>query len=159
MCLAEQLFFSARWKRGRTLGRDPCGLAMRRTEAALSPGVPGGQAVVLDMLIPLTWRAAYNWTEKDIPNMYYFYKFVCVLLIGFILNHWFFFFYSIFFLLQKWHVIILLGCRMWSNNHITIIAFVIWFTISRMVILAAQFSFSVVKTIQIMMMPPLEYLY
>lgn len=51
MCLAEQLFVSERWTRGRTAGRDPCGGAMRRTEAALSPGVPGGQAVVLDMLI------------------------------------------------------------------------------------------------------------
>lgn len=53
MCLAEQLFLEEGWKRGRTLGRDPGGLAMRRTEAALSLRVPGGQAAVLDMLIPL----------------------------------------------------------------------------------------------------------
>lgn len=42
-CASEQLFFSA-WGgggggcRGGVIGRDPCGLAMRRTEAALSPG-------------------------------------------------------------------------------------------------------------------------
>lgn len=41
----------AQWKRGRTLGHDPCGGALRRTEAALSPGVTGGQAVVVDSLI------------------------------------------------------------------------------------------------------------
>lgn len=41
----------AQWKRGRTLGHDPCGGALRRTEAALSLGVTGGQAVVVDSLI------------------------------------------------------------------------------------------------------------
>lgn len=35
---------------------------MRRTEAALSPGVPAGQAVVLDMLI--LWKAAYDWMAE-----------------------------------------------------------------------------------------------
>lgn len=38
---------------GGASGRDPCGPAMPRTEAALLPGVPGGQPVVLDMLILL----------------------------------------------------------------------------------------------------------
>lgn len=34
-------------ERARTLGRDPCRGAMSRTEEALLPGVPGGQAVVV----------------------------------------------------------------------------------------------------------------
>lgn len=45
-----------------TLGHDPCGGALRWTEAALSPGVPGAQAVVLDMLNLL--KEVYNWTER-----------------------------------------------------------------------------------------------
>lgn len=54
-CLVNVLGRAAvlRWKRGRTLGRDPSGGAMRWTEAALSPGMPGGQAVALDMVILL----------------------------------------------------------------------------------------------------------
>lgn len=53
MCLAEQLFFSVCRKRGRTLGCDPGGGAAWRTEAALSLGVPGGDAGVLNMQIVL----------------------------------------------------------------------------------------------------------
>lgn len=47
-----------------TLGHDPCGGALRWTEAALSPGVPGAQAAALEMLNLL--KEAY-WTEKEIP--------------------------------------------------------------------------------------------
>lgn len=47
---------------------------MRRTEAALSPGVPGGQAVALDMLI-LQVKPAHNRIEKKtIPT------FICLVL-------------------------------------------------------------------------------
>lgn len=73
MCLAEQLLFSGG---GGSLGRDPCGGAMRRTEAALSPGVPAGQAVVLDMLI--LWKAAYDWMAETFlvwPSMWNFLNF------------------------------------------------------------------------------------
>lgn len=41
---------------GRTSGRDPCGLAVQRTEAALWPGAPGGQPAASDLLILLKWR-------------------------------------------------------------------------------------------------------
>lgn len=53
-CAWQSSCSSARWKRReRALGRDPGGGALRRTEAVLSSGVPGGQAGVLDMLILL----------------------------------------------------------------------------------------------------------
>lgn len=48
---------------------------MRRIEAALSPRVPGGQAVALDMLILLV-EAVYSRIEKDIPDIYYFFVYI-----------------------------------------------------------------------------------
>lgn len=67
-CAWQSSCSSVRGGRGGGLfGRDPCGGAMRRTEAALSPGVTGGRAVALDMLILL--NAGYNCTKKDVPYM------------------------------------------------------------------------------------------
>lgn len=73
MCLAEQLFFSEQWKRGRALGRDPCEGTMQRTEAALSSGATG-QTVDLHMLILV--KAPYD----ESTEVYFYitkYTFIC----------------------------------------------------------------------------------